>query len=85
MGKYSITVDMDKCSAPTQCALLCLGVCANKVLAHRPISFTTAAPEILIQATHPLLCDGCMACARSCEHGAISVETKSAEWDAPAE
>ena len=48
---------------------------ALKVLAHRPLDPTAPSDGVLIQATHPLLCDGCMLCVESCEPGAISIES----------
>jgi len=74
MEKYSIRVDMEKCRGPVECALACLNACPTKVLAHRPLDPAAPSGDILIQATHPLLCDGCMACVDSCEHGAVTVE-----------
>jgi translation initiation factor RLI1 len=75
MGKYLVAVDMDKCRAPDECALVCMNTCPTKVLAHRPLDPTAPSDGVVIQATHPLLCDGCMLCVKSCEPGAISIES----------
>ncbi|NQU07749.1 MAG: hypothetical protein HQ583_04240 [Candidatus Abyssubacteria bacterium] len=77
MGKYLVAVDMEKCRAPGECALACLSTCPTKVLAHRPLDPTAPSEGVVIQATHPLLCDGCMLCVKSCEPGAISIESPS--------
>ena len=79
MGKYRIAVDMAKCVANDGCTLKCLIVCPTKVLAHRPLDPTEPSGRVHIQATHPLLCDGCMACVKACETSAISVGAYSDE------
>ncbi|RJP17389.1 MAG: hypothetical protein C4520_16635 [Candidatus Abyssobacteria bacterium SURF_5] len=74
MGKYLIAIDMEKCRAPAQCALECLNACPTKVLAHRPLDPANPSSDVIIQATHPLLCDGCMRCVNMCKPGAISLK-----------
>jgi ferredoxin len=73
MGKYRIAVDLPKCTAYDGCSLACLNACPTKVLAHRPVNPANPAAGVLIQATHPLLCDGCLDCVNACERGAITV------------
>lgn len=75
MGKYRITIDMEKCKADRGCPLSCLSACPTKVLAHRPLDPAEPAGRVHIQATHPLLCNGCLDCASVCEPGAITVAT----------
>lgn len=77
MGKYRIMVNMEECIATERCALACLHACPTKVLAHRPLDPAKTVGDVLIQATHPLLCDGCMACVKACEQNAITIETPS--------
>ncbi|MBI4830879.1 MAG: 4Fe-4S binding protein [Candidatus Lindowbacteria bacterium] len=72
MGKYRIAVDMEKCVANNGCELKCLSVCPTKVIAHRPLNRTDPSGKVLVQATHPLLCNGCMACVKACEVSAIT-------------
>lgn len=78
MGKYLITIDMDKCTAGSDCPLRCLTMCPMKVIGHRPLDAADPSGGVHIQATHPLLCDGCMACADACDPGAITVTAASA-------
>jgi len=73
MGKYLISVDNEKCRAPGDCDLVCLNVCPTKVLAHRPLDSTDPSSRVLIQSTHPLLCDGCMECVKACKADAITI------------
>ena len=77
MTKYHIAIDMEKCRAPRGCALECLNVCPTKVLAHRPLEPANPAGGVLIQETHPLLCNGCMECAAVCISDAITIATPS--------
>ncbi|UCD57085.1 MAG: 4Fe-4S binding protein [Candidatus Hydrogenedentota bacterium] len=77
MGKYLIAIDMEKCKGDSGCALECLRACPTKVLAHRPLEPANPVGGVHIQATHPLLCNGCMACVDACEPGAIIVTTFS--------
>jgi len=73
MAKYRITIDMQKCEAGNGCPLACLGVCPTKVIAHRPLDPADPAAGVHLQATHPLLCDGCMLCVDACKPRAITV------------
>ena len=77
MSKYRIAIDMGKCTAGSGCSLRCLSVCPTKVIAHRPLNPADPNCGMHIQATHPLLCDGCMACADACDPGAITVTAAS--------
>ena len=68
-----MSVDNEKCQASGDCDLVCLSVWPTKVLAQRPLDPTDPSSKVLIQSTHPLLCDGCMECVKVCDHGAITV------------
>ena len=77
MGKYSITIDMSICKAADGCPLMCLHACPTKVIAHRPLDPADPSAGVHIQATHPLLCNGCMDCVNACEAEAISISASS--------
>ena len=78
MSKYRIVIEMDTCTAGSGCPLRCLTVCPTKVIGHRPLNPADPNGGVHIQATHPLLCDGCMACVDTCDPGAITVTASPA-------
>jgi len=74
LKKYKITADMEKCMAPKKCDLKCIKTCPLKVLAYYPIETLREDSPVVIMATFPFSCNGCMLCVEVCEPKAISVQ-----------
>lgn len=71
--KYNISVDLEKCAAPQNCDLKCIKTCPLKVLAYYPTDTSKEDSPVVIMATFPFSCNGCMLCVEVCEPKAISV------------
>jgi ferredoxin len=74
LKKYIITTNMEKCVAPQKCDLKCIKTCPLKVLAYYPLDSSREDSPVVIAATFPFSCNGCMFCVGVCETKAISVQ-----------